>query len=368
MTTAMNHTADRLRTLKGLMRQNSVPALLLTSPANRRYYSGFEAGDTLFNESSGALLITARGQYLLTDSRYTEAARAQAPLFNIVTLKEGLARGLAGLPALARAESLYLEPEFVSLALWETIKKARPDLSLAAAPFETGEPRAQKSPAEIRLVQKALAITEAAVSALWEILEPGLTEREAAFFLESEFRRLGAEGPAFETIVASGPNAARPHAEPGPKKIRPGETVIVDCGARFQGYCADITRTKIIGQPRKWQREIYAIVKEAQNRALDALAPGRPAAEVDRAARGFIADRGYGDFFGHSLGHGVGLFIHEAPRLSPRSREELRPGNIVTVEPGIYLPGRGGVRLEQLALVTDKGARILNRNDNFYYF
>jgi len=364
----MNPASDRLRTLREMMRRNSVPALLLTSPANRRYYSGFEAGDPLFNESSGALLITARGQYLLTDSRYTEAARAQAPLFNIIALKAGLARGLADLPALARAGTLSLEPEFVSLALWEEIKNARPNLRLTAAPFETAEPRARKSPAEVRLVQKALTITEAAVSALWEIMKPGMTEREAAFFLESEFRRLGAEGPAFETIVASGSNGARPHAEPGPKKIRPGETVIIDCGARFKGYCADITRTKIIGRPRKWQREIYAIVKEAQDRALAVLAPGRPAAEVDQAARGFIADRGYGDFFGHSLGHGVGLFIHEAPRLSPRSREELRPGNIVAVEPGIYLPGRGGVRLEQLVLVTDKGARLLNRNENFYFF
>jgi len=362
----MNPIPDRLRTLRGLMRQNSVSALLVTSPANRRYYSGFEAGDGQANESSGALLITARGQYLLTDSRYTEAARTQAPLFRIVTYKQGLARGLAVLPE--KAKTLHLEPEFVSLALRDEIKKARPGLRLAAAPFETGSPRAQKSPAEIRLVQKALAITEAAVSALWEILEPGLTEREAAFFLENEFRRLGADGPAFETIVASGPNGALPHAEPGRKKIRAGETVIVDCGARFKGYCADITRTKIIGRPRKWQREIYAIVKEAQTLALAALAPGRPTAEVDRAARGFIAARGYGQYFGHSLGHGVGLFIHEAPRLSPRSREELQPGHIVTVEPGIYLPGRGGVRLEQLALITDQGAKILNRNEDFYGF
>jgi Xaa-Pro aminopeptidase len=342
------------------MRRNSAPALLVTSPANRRYYSGFAAGDTLPNESSGALLVTARAQYLLTDSRYTEAARAQAPLFRIVTCRRGLARGLADLLKKASAP-LHLEPEFVSLALRDEIKKARPGLRLVAAPFDPAGPRAQKSPAEIRLVQKALAITEAAVSALWEILEPGLTEREAAFFLESEFRRLGAEGPAFETIVASGPNAALPHAEPGGKKIRSGETVIVDCGAKYKGYCADITRTRITGRPRPWQRAIYAIVKEAQDRALAALAPGRLASEVDRAARGFIAARGYGQYFGHSLGHGVGLFIHEAPRLSPRSREELQPGHIVTVEPGIYLPGRGGVRLEQLALVTDRGAKILNQ-------
>jgi len=361
----MNPVPDRLRALRALMRCQGVPALLVTSPANRRYYSGFEAGDTP-GESSGALLITARGQYILTDSRYTEAARAQAPLFQVVAGQGGLALGLAALPALKKAGTLHLEPEYLTLALRDEIQKARPDLRLA--PFKADGPRAEKSPDEIRLVRKALAITEAAVSALWELLEPGLTEREAAFFLESEFRRLGAEGPAFETIVASGTNAAKPHAEPGRKKIRPGETVIVDCGARFKGYCADITRTKIIGRPRPWQREIYAIVKEAQDRALALLAPGRPAVEVDRAARAFIAARGYGEYFGHSLGHGVGLFIHEAPRLSPRGRDELRPGHIVTVEPGIYLPGRGGVRLEQLALVTDRGYLLLNRNKDFYDF
>ena len=359
---------DRLRALRRLMARHSVTALLVTSPANRRYFSGFEAGDLLLNESSGALLITARGQYLLTDSRYSEAARVQAPCFKIITLTHTLARSLAALSALKNLRTLHLEPEFLSLAVHDEIKKARPGLRLAAAPFKAAGLRAQKTPAELKLLKKALAITEAAVSALWSRLEPGLTEREAAFFLENEFQRLGAEGPAFETIVASGPNAALPHAEPGRKKIRAGETVIIDCGARFRGYCADITRTKIIGRPRPWQREIYAIVKEALERALALLAPGRPAVEVDRAARSFIDARGYGAFFGHGLGHGVGLFIHEAPRLSPRSQDELRPGHLVTVEPGIYLPGRGGVRLEQLALVTDKGSRILNRNEGFYNF
>ena len=353
--------SDRLRTLRRLMNQNSVAALLLTSPANRRYYSGFEAGDVLLNESSGALVITAKGQYLLTDSRYLEAARAQAPQFKIIAYGRGPAEALATLPALKNVGALHLEPEYLSLAKYDKIRRARPGLMLAAAPFAVDGPRAQKTPAEKRLVQKALSITEAAVLALWSRLEPGLTEREAAFFLENEFRRLGAEGPAFETIVASGPNAARPHAEPSRKKIRARETIIIDCGARYKGYCADITRTRIIGRPRPWQREIYAIVKEALERALAALAPGRPTAEVDQAARSFIAARGYGAYFGHGLGHGVGLFIHEAPRLSPHSREELQPGNIVTVEPGIYLPGRGGVRLEQLALVTEKGAVVLNR-------
>lgn len=366
--TASRPEADRLKTLRRLMIEHQVEAVLVSSPANRRYYSGFEAMDYLIDESSGALLVTARSQYLLTDSRYAEAARQQAPLFSVIVHRRGLGAELARLNALKRVKAVAFEPEFISVAALDRISRALPGLKFSPSPFSLDGPRSSKSPEEIKLVKKALAITEAAVSALWQKMVPGLTEGEAAFFLESEFRRLGAEGPSFETIVASGPNAALPHAVPGAKKIKAGETVVIDCGAKYKGYCADITRTKIMGPPQKWQREIYAVVREAQNRAIKAIAPGVPANEVDGVARGYIAERGYGEYFGHGLGHGVGLFIHEAPSLSPRNSAELKPGEIVTVEPGIYLPGKGGVRLEQLVLVTGKGHSLLNRNTDFYDF
>jgi Xaa-Pro aminopeptidase len=359
---------ERLRLLRRLMKEGAVEALLLTSPANRRYFSGFLAHDPMIDESSGALLITPRSLCLLTDSRYAEAARREAPLFETIVYRGGLAAELPGLPALKKVGRLHFEPEFLSQANFSRIAAALPQTQLEPVPFDPAGPRAGKLPGEIRLMTKALAITEAAVGALWDRMEAGLTEHEAAFFIETEFRRLGAEGPAFETIVAAGPNGAMPHAIPGAKKIKKGETVIIDCGAKYQGYCADLTRTLILGPPQKWQREIYAIVREAQILALAALAPGRSAREVDKVARDFIAQRGYGDFFGHSLGHGVGLVIHEAPSLSPRSAWVLEPGQIVTVEPGIYLPGRGGVRLEQMALITEKGARVLNRDAHFYDF
>ncbi|MDR0882199.1 MAG: Xaa-Pro peptidase family protein [Candidatus Adiutrix sp.] len=360
--------AGRLARLRRLMSGAGVTAALVTSPANRRYYSGFTAGDVLINESSGALLITRRSQYLLTDSRYTEAAKDEAPLFKVLEYRRGLARELVGLKTLGPTVRLYFEAEFLSASqlfrLQETLGPGR----LAPLPINIDAPRAAKSPEEIRLVSKALAITEAAVAALFEKMAPGLTEREAAFFLEAEFRRLGAEGPSFDTIVASGPNAALPHASPGRRKMRAGEMVIVDCGARYRGYCADITRTKILGRPKAWQREIYALVRQAQLRAIEAIAPGVKASDVDKAAREHIARSGYGQFFGHGLGHGVGLAIHEAPSLSARNTGPLSAGNIVTVEPGIYLPGRGGVRLEQLVLVTERGRRLLNRNTDFYEF
>ncbi len=359
---------ERLRLLRLLMEEGAVEVLLLTSPANRRYFSGFLAHDSMLNESSGALLITPHSLCLLTDFRYVEAARREAPLFETIIYREGLASELPGLPALKKAGRLYFEPEFLSQGNFSRIAAALPQIQLEPVPFDPAGPRAEKWPEEIRLVTKALAITEAAVGALWDRMEVGVTEHEAAFFIETEFCRLGAEGPAFETILASGLNGAIPHAIPGAKKIKKGETVIIDCGARYQGYCADLTRTLILGSPKKWQREIYFVVREAQILALAALAPGRPAREVDKVARDFIARQGYGDFFGHSLGHGVGLVIHEAPFLSPRSAWVLKPGQIVTVEPGIYLPGRGGVRLEQMVLITENGAQILNHDNHFYNF
>lgn len=362
--------ADRLKILRSLMKKNKVEATLITSPHNRRYYSGFEAADAMINESSGALLITARSQWLLTDSRYTESAAEEAPLFKILTYSRGLGAELAGLKPLNKLGAIHIEPEFVSLGLLTRLRQSFPgeEDRFQPLPFNLDAPRAVKSPEEIKLIKKALAITEAAVAALLARMEAGMTEREAAFFLEAEFRRLGAEGPSFETIVASGPNGAKPHAVPGLKKIKKGELVIIDCGARYRGYCADITRTKIIGQPKGWQKEIYSIVRQAQLKAIKAVGPGVSGQAVDYVARSHIAAAGYGAYFGHGLGHGVGLAIHEAPSLSPNYDRPLQPGEVITVEPGIYLPGQGGVRLEELVLVTDNGHKLLNKNRDFYEF
>lgn len=357
---------DRLSWLRAEMKKADVTAVLISSPANRRYFSGLLAEDPTLDESSGCLVITGRSQFLLTDTRYTEAARAQAPDFKIICYRQGLAEELKRLPALKRAQSLYFEPDFLTVASFNNLRQALKPRELLPLPFKPAEARSVKSPGEIKLISQALAITERALSNLWPRLIPGLTERQAAHFLENEFRRLGAEGPAFETIVASGPNGALPHAEPGARKLREGDLVIVDCGARYKGYCADITRTMMIGQPKKWQREIYRVVRQAQLKAIESIRAGVTGRQVDQAARGHITASGYGDFFGHGLGHGVGLVVHEAPSLSPRYDQPLKAGQVVTVEPGIYLPGRGGVRLEELVLVTENGSRLLNHNRDFY--
>lgn len=360
--------AVRLQDLRGLMAANKVQTLLISSEANRYYFSGFAAKDCQLNESAGCLLITSRTQTLFTDSRFTQEALESAPLFKVIDYRRGLGAELARQPAIKKAGHLAFEPDYMSVSTFNRLKKALPGIVLKALPFDPDRQRASKSPEEIKLIRKALSITEAALGKMFDYMEPGLTEREVAFLLEVEFKRLGAEGPSFGTIVASGPRGALPHAVPGSKKIKDGETVIIDCGARYQGYCADITRTKIMGRAKPWQREIYSIVRQAQLLAIEALAPGYQANKVDKIARDYIRRHGYGKYFGHSLGHGVGLMVHESPSLSQRNTKVLEPGEIVTVEPGIYLPNKGGVRLEQMVLITKKGHKVLNNDLHFYDF
>ncbi|MDR3134776.1 MAG: aminopeptidase P family protein [Deltaproteobacteria bacterium] len=357
---------ERLETLRERLESTKLDGLVITSPENRRFLSGFTATDPMLTESSGALFIAPGRQCLLTDSRYSLIASIEAPDFEIVeTDGSGLGKSLAGL--VKPGDLLGFEPNYLTFAVYLSLSE-RSGLKLEPCPFDPSELRLAKSLDEVRDITRALEITETAMGWLFDRLQPGWTEAEAAWFMDSTFRELGAQGPAFETIVASGPQAALPHAVPGEKKIAEGEMVVIDCGARYKGYASDITRTFVCGEPEKWQRDIYRIVREAQLMAIEAIAPGVPCRDVDKVAREHIEAAGHARHFGHGLGHGVGLAVHEAPNLNPRNEKPLVEGAIVTVEPGIYLPGQGGVRLEQLVLVTDKGAKVLNKNNNFYDF
>ncbi|MDR1487238.1 MAG: aminopeptidase P family protein [Deltaproteobacteria bacterium] len=366
----------RLVFIKEQLEKNDLYGILITSPDNRRYYSGFLAKDPMINESSGCLFITQKNNYLFTDSRYTLAASNEAELFEVIDIAKGLGSILSNLtsekskPDESNPEKskIAFEPDFFTVRTYLKLLKELDNLELVASPFDTSLPRCVKSPSEIELIAKALDITEQAIALLWRELKPGWTEERAAWFLDSRFRELGAQGPAFETIVAAGPRAALPHAVPGPTKIEDGQMVVIDCGAQYHGYASDISRTFICGEAQSWQKEIYSTVKKAQALAIDAICEGKICSEIDRIARDYIADAGYKEFFGHGLGHGVGLAVHEAPRLSGRSSDKLLAGSVVTVEPGIYLPGRGGVRLEQLVLVTRQGHRVLNNDRHFYDF
>jgi Xaa-Pro aminopeptidase len=350
----------RVGRLRDLLARRRFAGILVTNPENRRYLSGFAAADPMMAESSGALLITSRRLWLLTDSRYVEAAAAEAPLYEVVQV--GHDRGREVKRLVGRLASLAFEAECLSVAERDRLAQALGRTSLVQAPPEDlGGLRAVKEPSEVALIAKALRVTERAVDELLGELGPGWTEERAAWRLDSRFRELGGQGPAFETIVAAGPRASLPHAVPGPARIKSDQMVVVDCGARYRGYASDMTRTWVGPKAKPWQREIYEIVRLAQKKALEVLAPGTPGREVDQAARDVIAQAGYGQYFGHALGHGVGLAVHEEPRLSPRALKPLPVGAVVTVEPGIYLPGRGGVRLEQLVHLTAAGPVVLNR-------
>ena len=357
---------ERLIRLRRAMREAKLGALLVSSPENRRYFSGFQAGDPLLNESSGSLLVTPRRLWLLTDSRYVEEAATEAPACEVLdAARQGLGETVKKL--LGPGKSVSFEPERLTVADYLRLKKSLAPGAVEPCPFDPSELRISKEPGELALITKALRITEEAIGRLFSDLE-GKTEAEAAWALDSDFRNLGGEGPAFETIVAAGPRASLPHAVPGPRKIKRTDMVVVDCGARYNGYASDITRTWAGPDLAPWQKEIYRIVREAQLAAIKVLAPGRTGLEVDKAARDVIERAGYGEYFGHGLGHGVGLAVHEAPRLSKRGLNRIPAGAVVTVEPGIYLPGKGGVRLEQLVHVSADGPKVLNRDKSFYDF
>jgi Xaa-Pro aminopeptidase len=357
---------ERLNQLRAKMEETQVSALLIRSPENRRYFSGFKADDLTITESSGSLLITAEKQHLLTDSRYTTAAQKEAPLFNVVTHGRHIVDAIKGL--LKKPYRLFFEPQYVSYAFYEEVCSKLSSNAPQTIPFSLGEFRVVKSDDELEFIKKAVQITEKALDEVWNDLEPGVTEEWVSNFLEFRFRELGADGPAFPSIVAAGANGALPHAVPGRKKIGKTEMCIIDIGARYQGYCSDMTRTYSSYYPSATQKTIYSVVREAQLLAISKIKEGVTGAEVDKAARDHIAKAGFGENFNHSLGHGVGLLVHEEPRLSPGSNEPLLTGSLVTVEPGIYLPGVGGVRLEELVLVRPLGAIILNKDPHFYDF
>lgn len=354
---------DAVRRLKKTLQNRKLDALLVTQPHNRRYLSGFKAGDMNIAESSGALLIPRRGQpLLLTDFRYQLEARAEAAGFEVLIYKRGMLDLLEDILAKHEFKKLAFESHYF---LHQTAEK------LAEITKKTGtEPvptsglverlRLCKSPTEIERIRAAVLLNEQVFQAVFKKLKPGMTERQVAIKIETIMREKGASSPSFDTIVASGPNGANPHAIPGDRPLAAGEPIVIDMGLILNGYCSDMTRTVVLGEPDAKTRKIFRLVRKAQQAGIKAIRAGVTGAEVDRAARQIIARGGYGAQFGHSLGHGVGLAVHEGPALSSRYKKKIQAGMVVTVEPGIYLPGWGGVRLENMVVVTDQGCEVFN--------
>ena len=334
--------------------------LLILCPENRRYLSGFPAQDVSIIERSGALLITPKEAFLLTDPRYQEEAKECAPSFEPVIYRHGLLHELSRVVPKLGLKKLLFEELYISYAGFKALERRLPQIELEGLKGLVERLRAIKDESEIALIRQALRIAEEILTKVSGMLSPGVTEKEIAAKIIELSHRL-AEGPSFPPIVASGPMSARPHAEPSSRKLQTGEPVIIDMGVKYQGYCSDITRTFCVGRPSSRFKEIYQLVLQAKEAAQKEIRAGIYAKVPDSIARGIFKQAGVEKYFWHSLGHGVGLNIHEAPSLSFRSREKLRAGHVVTVEPGLYFPDWGGIRLEDMVVIREWGSERLNQ-------
>jgi Xaa-Pro aminopeptidase len=356
--------SSRIAKIREKLADLELDALMVSVQENRYYLSGYTGEDAQFDESAGVLFISYSRLVLATDSRFDLQARAEAPNFEVVCYRKGLEKELPAIAANLGIRRLGFESVRLShknhAAYAQTLKAAAPPVELVPTENLVEDLRKIKSDEEIQATVDALRLAENAFSRVVATIRPGMTEKQVAWEMEKAMRESGAQGLSFSTIVASGPNSALPHAIPSDRQIREGEPLLIDWGARLDEYCSDTTRTLVVGNPKEPFQKVFDTVVEARDRAIAGIRAGASGTEVDRIARDFIDQNGFGDKFGHGLGHGTGLAVHEAPRLSPIKDDRLEAGMIVTVEPGIYLPEWGGVRMENQVVVTRDGARVLN--------
>jgi len=333
---------------KTLLEPLELEALYVTRPENVRYLSGFP------HPEDAQVLLSLEGAFLLTDPRYPEAGRESKIPVKVLKReeKEALFKELKG--------RVGFEAEHLPYAALERLRELSP-AEWVPTKGVVERLRLKKTPEEVQRIRKAQALAEEALAHALTLLRPGVEEREVALEIEFFLRRRGAEGVAFPPIVASGARGALPHAGASEKRLEPGELITLDLGAKVAGYHSDMTRTFALGKPSPEMRRVYEAVREALEVALQGLKPGRTGKEVDALARETLKRHGLDRHFVHSLGHGVGLAVHEGPSLSPYTEEVLEPGMVVTVEPGVYLPGVGGVRIEELVLLTEEGIELLSR-------
>ena len=355
--------ARRLERLRASFATHGVDGLLVSQPESRYYLSGYTGHDLPPRDSAGYLLIGATQALLLTDPRTTEQAQRQAPEYEVVTYGSGNRGPAAVAEAAAKLGFRRLGFESIHLpyAIWHEIRgNLPPSVELMPVHRLVDDLRVIKDAEELGCLQEAIDVLDRCLADVLHRTEPGFTERQVARMVEVYLLE-HADGSSFPSIVASGPNASVPHAVPTDRRIQDGEVLKIDIGARASGYCSDMTRTVCYGEPRDTRLvELHGIVLEAQEQTEAQLRPGMTGREGDAIARGVIARAGYGDAFVHGLGHGIGLEVHEPPSLSQsRGEDVLRPGMVFSVEPGIYLSGWGGVRIEDLVVLEETGARVL---------
>lgn len=348
--------ARRLQEVRKVMDREGLDALLIASPYNRRYVTGFSG-------TAGTVVITRDRAWLVTDFRYTRQALQQAKQMEVVQAAGDPLEWIREQLSAAGVKRLGFEKLQVTYGSYEAYQQQLPGIELVPTEHLIEKLRSRKDEREQEYIRKAVEITDQAFNHILGYLKPGVTERDIAAELEYFMRTHGAVSSAYPTIIASGVRSSLPHGLASDKKLGLHEFVTMDFGASYEGYCSDLTRTVFIGRPTMRHREMYQVVLEANQVTLKGLKPGMTGQEGDSLARDCIASHGYGDYFGHGLGHAFGLEIHELMRLSQSTQEVLEPGMVMTVEPGIYLPDFGGVRIEDDVLITAQGIEVLTTSN-----
>ncbi len=361
------NTKTRLDNLRKEMSTRPFDTFMVLIGENRRYLSGYTGDDGQFDETAGILLITETEAVLLTDSRYDLQARQEAPLYRVVRYQQSFFKELPGILKSLGTRTLGFESVRLSYAQYqkmaENLEKADAGIDLIPVEELVESFRIQKDEEEVSIIRQALHVSETVFYDFIPTVKAGMTEKALAWRLEMHLKEAGAEALSFPTIVASGPNSAMPHAIPTDRPVQIGEPILFDFGIRLNGYCSDMTRMAVIGKPDDMYSNIYQVVLAAQQNASNAIKAGGNTKDIDAIARELIHAQGFEGKFGHGLGHGVGLAIHELPRLSPLSESPLKSQSVVTVEPGIYIHDWGGIRLENMVVVREDNAEILNLTD-----
>ncbi len=345
---------NRIKKCQKVIHEKQLDAILVTSAANRFYLSEFSG-------SAGKLLITKNDQnFLLTDFRYKEQAANETENFEIVEINKNPQEKLAEFIKERNINSLGFEDEDMSYKDYNKLNNLCQDIAFIPLEESITELRLIKEQKEIEKIREAIRIAESAYEEILNFIKPGIKEIEIAAELEYILRKKGGEGPSFDFIVASGKRSSLPHGVASDKKVKEGEFITIDFGTYYRGYCSDMTRTLVLGDPEPKQEKIYNLVLKAHKKVIEEVKPGMSGKEADQIARDIIKEAGYGEYFGHGLGHGLGIEVHEGPKVSYQSDVELKAGMVFTDEPGIYIPDYGGVRIEDDILLQESGCQVLN--------
>lgn len=344
---------NRISAARGCLERVGADLLLVTNLSNIRYLAGFTG-------SEGTLVLSPREGWFLTDSRYTSQAQTEVAGAQVVQFSNKM-ESLVDQLKQSGAGRIAFEPGSMTVAMYQELCARLPEVEWLPADTEMTPLRTVKDADELALLERVAEIASQSLLEILDRVKPGAVESELAWALEVAMRNRGADGKSFDFIVASGERGALPHGKASEKRMQAGELVTIDYGAFYRGYCSDETVTVCLGQPDSRQLEVYETVRVAQELALEAVRPGLSFKELDAKARDYIASKGYGDYFGHGLGHGIGLEIHEHPTASPRSSQQIEEGMVFTVEPGIYIPGWGGVRIEDSVVVERDGCRRITQ-------